>query len=287
MKYQLSIIILSYNTKNYLEKTLASIKRKAEWQVMVVDNASSDGSVEMLRKQFPGVEVIVNSQNLGFAAGNNVGIKRAQGKYVMLLNSDMEIGDEALETLVAFLENHLQVGAVGPKLVLADGAIDLACHRGFPTPWNALTYFVRLEQFFPNSRWLGGYHRSLEDFGKAHPVEVICGGAMMVRKKVIDDVGYLDERFFLYAEDIDWCQRIWQAGWQVYYVSEAKIVHFKSRSGKRVEGERVRRSVSRHHFFMTMKQYYDKYYSHQPRWFRQLVHWGIDVVSRGATKVKL
>ena len=288
MKIKLSIIVLSFNTKDYLKQTLKSIKEKKDWELVVVDNGSEDGSVEMVKKSFPHAKLYETGKNLGFAGGNNVGIKKAKGKYVMLLNSDTVVVDDALEKMVDYLEEHKKVGAVGPKFVLSDGAIDMACHRGLPTPWNAVAYFLKLEQLFPNSKLFGGYHRSWEDFESIHEVPVICAGAMIVRRKVVDEVGILDDSFFLYAEDIDWCKRIYDAGWKLVYNPEAKIIHYKSKSGKSKEGLKAHKtkSFANFYFFDTMKKYYDKHYTHHPNWFRRLVKFGVDVLSGGASKGK-
>jgi len=280
----LSIIVLSYNTKDYLKQTLSSIKKNKNWQIIVVDNNSKDGSAKMVEKKFSHVKLIHNQKNLGFAGGNNVGIKTAKGKYIMLLNSDTQIVDNALEDLITYLNNHQDVGAITPKFVLPNGSIDLACHRGFPTPWNALSYFLKLEQLFPNFNFFAGYHRTWEDFNTTHQVEVISAGAMMVRKEVIDTIGLLDERFFLYAEDIDWCKRIHDAGWKIIYHPKATIIHHKSKSGKTKEdlSAHQTKSVSKYHFFNTMKQYYDKHFTHHPKWLKKFVKFGIEFFSGGA-----
>ena len=286
---KLSIVVLSYNTKKLLEQTLRSIPENDKWEVIVVDNGSDDGSFEMLKSKYKKVKTIRNSKNLGFAGGNNVGIKASQGKYVMLLNSDTKIINDSIEKMVGYLEKNKEVGAVGPKLMLPDGAIDLACHRSFPTPWNALSYFLKLEQTMPNSKTFGGYHRTWEDFNESHDVEVISAGAMMVRREVIDEVGLLDEQFFLYGEDIDWCKRIYDAGWRIVYLPESVIIHFKSQSGKSKSGKKAKetKNISRYHFFNTMKQYYEKHYPNQPKWFKSFVKLGVDVFSGGISRKKI
>jgi hypothetical protein len=283
---KLSIIVLSFNTKDYLKQTLESIKKNKDWELIVVDNGSSDGSPEMVKKRYPHARLIETGRNLGFAGGNNVGIKEAKGKHVMLLNSDTVVIDDALEKMVAYLDKHKDVGAIGPKFVLSDGGIDLACHRGEPTPWNALAYFLKLEQMFPTSKLFAGYHRTWEDFDTVHEVPIMSAGAMIVRKEVIDEVGYLDDNFFLYAEDIDWCKRIHDAGWKLIYFPKSKIIHHKSKSGKAKEGLAAHKtkSFSNYYFFDTMKQYYEKHYSHHPFWFRRFVKFGVDLVSMGASR---
>lgn len=278
---KLSIVILNYNTKDFLKNALASIKKKREWEVIVIDNASTDGSIKMVAEKFPWVKYIVNQKNSGFAAGNNVGLKKAKGEYLMLLNSDTKVINDALEKLVHFLDTHPDAGVVTPKLILPDGAIDLACHRGFPTPWNSLAYFVKLEQTFPNNRLFAGYHRSWEDFTITHEVDAVSGAALMTRRVVTDEVGLLDEAFFLYAEDIDWCKRIKDHGWKIVYYPDAEILHYKSASGKAKGGERgdAERKEAKYHFRNTMKQYFDKHYQY-PFFIKKAIHAIIDIFSK-------
>lgn len=271
---KISIIILNYNTADYLEQTLRSIKPLPNQEIIVVDNASTDNSVDLVRKNFPSVKLIINQKNIGFSAGNNVGIRQAKGKHIVLLNSDTQIIDDAISTLSAYLDTHPKAGIVGPKLLLPDGAIDLASHRGFPTPWNAFTYFAKLEQIFPNHKVFSGYHQTWKDFNHTHPVDAISGAVLMIRQQVINDIGLLDENFFLYGEDLDWCKRAKDAGWEVIYHPQAVVIHHKSVSGKKKSGKSAAdtRKSSRHHFFTTMKQYYEKHYQHHPKPLRFIIH---------------
>jgi len=277
----LSIIILSYNTKDLLAQTLSSIPRNPTWEIIVVDNASTDGSLEMVLKKYTYVKTIQNQINRGFAAGNNLGLKIAQGKYILLLNSDTKIIDDALDHMINFLDRHPHIGALTPKVMLPDGAVDLACHRGLPTIWNSFTYFAKLEQLFPSIALFAGYHQTHLDFDKPHRIEATAATAMMVRRSVIEKVGKFDERFFLYAEDLDWCKRINDAGYEIYYYPRSVVMHFKSQSGKRRqndshEDQQIKRE-SLHHFYDTMKQYFDKHYGHKyPKPVQYLIHKAID-----------
>jgi GT2 family glycosyltransferase len=278
----LSIIILSFNTKELLKNTLKSIPGNKNWQIIVVDNASNDRSVEMVASKFPHVQIIQNDKNLGFAAGNNIGIKQSSSKYIMLLNSDTEIVGNAIEDMLDYLDEHHETAIITPKVVLEDGAIDLACHRGMPTPWNAFTYFSQLERLFPNSKAFGGYHQTHKNFETTHHIEATAATAIIVRKSAIDKVGLLDERFFLYAEDLDWCKRMTDAGYQITYFPKATILHHKSQSGKkRTVKDKNHSSIksdSHHHFYATMKQFYHKHYQDEyPRWIQKLVFMGIDL----------
>ncbi len=275
---KLSIIILNYNTKNLLIQTLKSISPKLTHEIIVVDNASTDGSTQAVINQFPDVKLIQSTKNLGFAAGNNLGLKKAKGQYLLLLNSDTQVVGDALEKAVTYLETHPQVGLLTPKLLLPDGAIDLSCHRGFPTPINSLLYFSHLASRFPNSRLLSGYHQTYKDFDQTHPIDVISGAAMFIRRQVIDEIGLLDERFFMYAEDIDFCLRAHQAGWQTLYFPEAVIIHHKGASGSKHTDQTLRAST-RAHFYTTMKQYFSKHYRYPPP-LRFLVNTTIDLVHK-------
>ena len=283
----LSVIIISYNTKDLTLKCLDSIFSLSlstvhcSLEVIVVDNASQDGSVTMIEKKFPQVHLIVNHQNFGFAKANNQALKIAQGDYLLLLNSDAQIQTEAICELISYLNSHPRVAAVTPKVVLPDGKIDPACHRGLPTPWNALTYFSKLEKLFPHSRLFSGYHQSHLDLSTAHPVEATSATALLVRKTALDEIGLFDERFFFYAEDLDWCKRCHDAGWEIHYDPAAIAVHHKSASGKGKRLDPITQKQTTEHFYETMKQYYDKhYFSKYPRWLRQLIFLGIDLKKR-------
>lgn len=275
---ELSIIIISYNTKDLLRQCLLSIDTDPQTQIIVVDNASNDGSSAMVLKEFPQVLLIQSPINQGFAAANNVGLKVATGQYVLLLNSDTQVKPPALSILMRFLKHHQQAGAVTPQVILPDGAIDLACHRGMPTPWNAFTYYTKLESLFPHSKFFAGYHQTYQDFTKPHPVSATAMTAMMLKRPVIDKVGLLDDAFFLYGEDLDYCQRLTDHGYQIWYVPNAVVMHHKSASGKKNRQNPAQRHESIRHFYETMKQFYEKHYQKKyPRWVRQLVYWGIDI----------
>ena len=154
------------------------------------------------------IDLITNKTNVGFAAANNQGIRASRGRYVLLLNSDTEVASGALSELVGYMDEHRGVGAMTARVNLADGSIDPACHRGFPTPWASLTYFIGLERLFPSTRLFGQYHQGYKSMGETHDVDCISGAFFLIRRSVIDTIGLLDEKFFMYGEDIDWCFRI-------------------------------------------------------------------------------
>jgi GT2 family glycosyltransferase len=273
----ISIIILSYNTKDLLKQTLDSLCHKnfSDREYFVVDNASTDGSPQMVKKDYPWVTLIANHDNKGFAAANNQAIKIAKGKYLVLLNSDTEVIDDALGDIARYLDNHPDVGAITPKIMLTNGQLDPACHRGMPTPWRSFCYFAGLEKLFPTSRLFGGYHQAYLDLNTTHVIETSAATGFMVRKQMVDEIGMLDEAFFLYGEDLDWCMRMNQANWKIVYFADATIIHYKSQSGKKNKKSKTK-SAATHHFYNTMYQFYEKHYSKTyPTWVRQLVYAGI------------
>jgi len=291
----LSVIILNFNTRNFLEQCLQSVAESkgfnaGELEVIVVDNGSTDGSKEMVlssraksrdptRKLLARNDVILieNKTNLGFEGGNNAGIKQAKGKYLLLLNSDTTVYSDTLIKMVKFADGLPELGAATCRVELPSGKIDPACHRGFPTPGSAFTYLSGLEKIFPRLRLFSGYHQGWKNLDEPHQVDVIAGSFFLIPKKVADKVGLLDESFFMYGEDIDWCWRIKQAGYQIWYNPEAKIIHYKKQSGRargqmsEVRGQRseVRRRAD-FHFVYTMEQFYRKHYIEK---YPKLVNW--------------
>lgn len=272
---KLSIIIVNYNTRKYLLAALQSIKvskDKIAKEVIVVDNASTDGSASLA--------AIKNKHNLGYATANNQGIKKARGEFILLLNSDTKILPETLQTMVDFMDEHPDVGVSTCRVELEDGSLDPACHRGFPTPWASLTYFLGLEKISLQSKLFAQYHQSWKNFGVPHEIDTPAGAFYLIRKKVIDQVGLLDENYFMYAEDIDWSLRIKQAGWKIMYVPDTKIIHYKKKSGRDTTDPHLRSRTSGH-FFQTMKLFYDKHYKDRYPWaIRQLTLFGIWIVSK-------
>lgn len=265
----LSIIIVSYNTRDLLEGCLASLfaaqTGRDRWKVIVVDNASTDDSVGMTKQRFPHVHIIENKKNIGFSAGNNVGIKKSKGKAILLLNSDTQVSAGAIQEILAYLMHHPDVGVATCKLSRPDGSMDPACHRGFPTPWAAFTYFLGLENLFPTSRFFGSYHQGYKDLSRPHEIESPSGAFYLVRREVIDEVGLLDEKFFMYGEDLDWSYRIKHAGWKIMFYPYATVLHKKWQSGKAHTNE-VQRRITQKHFFDAMRLFYKKHYQKRYGW---------------------
>jgi len=259
----ISIIILSYNTCDLTLQCLTALSKttwgQVEKEIIVVDNASNDETVERIKKKFSGVKVIQNSKNIGFAAGNNIGIRQAKGKYILLLNSDTEVNSMTVRTMIEFMDTHPKAGASTCKLILSDGSMDPACHRGFPTPWNGFSYYAKLELIFPKTTLFGGYHMGYEDLAVPHEIDAISGAFFMVRKEVVQKVGLLDEAYFMYAEDIDWAYRIKEQGWQIWFNPNVTALHYKKKSG-RGHGDKKQRIESYIHFLTYNKLFYTKHY---------------------------
>ncbi|MEI6166054.1 MAG: glycosyltransferase family 2 protein [bacterium] len=224
---KISVIIVSWNAKDFLRNCLASIYKNSGTligEVIVVDNASTDGSPEMVTKEFPGVTVIRSSNNLGFACGNNLGIKQASHDYLALVNSDVIVHPGCFETLTAFLEHHEEAGLVGPKVLDREDRLQSTCRR-FPTLMNTICRALALDHALQRWPLLSREMTPLSHFTESD-VEVLSGCFWLARRKAVDVVGGLDERFFFYAEDVDWCKRFRDAGWRIMFIPQASATHF-------------------------------------------------------------
>ena len=233
---QISIIIVNYNVCEFLRHALVSLQkamRGIRGEIIVVDNASDDGSVEMLRRDFPRVAVIASKSNGGFAKANNMAMKKAKGEYFLLINPDTIVQEDTLHVMMKFFEENPDVGLAGCKILNPDGSFQLACRRSVPTAWVAFTKISGLSTLFPRSRLFGRYNLTYLSPDESYEVDAVSGSFMMVRNKVFKQVGGLDENFFMYGEDLDWCFRIQQAGWKNYYVHSTKIIHYKGESTRR------------------------------------------------------
>lgn len=253
----LSVIIVSYNTKDLLKQTIQSVidnTKDIEYEIFVTDNNSSDDSVEMVKKDYPKVNLIESKENLGFPKGNNIAIKRATGRYILLLNSDTKVIGECLQNCIKYMDKHREIGALGCKVELPSGKLDHACKRGFPTPEASLYYLLKLNKFFPDKKKFGKYTMSYVKDNEVAEVDSLMGAFMMIPKKVVDEVGMLDEEFFMYGEDIDWCFRIKKAGYKVLYYPVEKIIHYKGSSSKK------KRAKTTYEFHRAMILFYNKHY---------------------------
>ncbi|MDD5415977.1 MAG: glycosyltransferase family 2 protein [Candidatus Daviesbacteria bacterium] len=294
---ELSIIILNYNVKDLLLRCLESIfQSKGEldrWQVIVVDNASSDGSVEAVKEKYKTashsssgnvVELVENRENLGFAAGNNVGVKYAKAPVVLFLNPDTVIVDHVIQKSLEVLFSNPDYGALTCRVELPDGRLDYSCHRGFPTPWNSLMFFSGLSKLFPRSPIFSGYTVSYLDVRKAHEIDCATGAFLLVRKIAGDQINWWDTDYFWNGEDIEFCYCLKMKGWKIYFYPEVKIIHYKGSSSglwktaalKVSKEKRLKIAV---HGVSAMRIFYKKhYYKKYPPLFRDFVLWGIKLL---------
>lgn len=294
VKPELSIVILNYNVKELLLNCLDSIfqsKGKLDrWQVIVVDNASSDGSVEAVRKKYGSpstplrVDLIENKSNLGFAAGNNIGVKKAQAPVILFLNPDTIIKGHAIQKSLEKLLSDPDIGALSCKVELPDGRLDYSCHRGFPTPWNAFAYFSGLSKLFPRSPLFAGYSASYLNPNEPHEIDCISGSFLMVRKIAGEQIHFWDTDYFFNGEDIEFCYSLREKGWKIYYYPEVKIIHFKGSSSglwqtSAKEVERKTKVNAATHAASAMRIFYKKHHYHSyPFLFREFALWGIKLL---------
>ena len=232
----ISIIIVNYNVKYFLEQCLHSVQRGSgdlQTEVFVVDNNSVDGSCAMVQEKFPDVNLIRNDQNLGFSAANNQAIKKSTGRYVLLLNPDTVIEEDTLIKCVGYMDEHPDSGGLGVKMIDGKGDFLPESKRSLPTPRVAFYKIFGLSRLFPRSRVFGRYHLGYLDKDRIHQVEILCGAFMMLRKSALDEVGLLDEDFFMYGEDIDMSYRLLNAGYKNIYYPESTIIHYKGESTKK------------------------------------------------------
>ena len=275
-----SVVIVNYKVRELLHDCLRSVEAALaglRGEVWVVDNASGDGSVEMVRADFPWVRLIANEQNRGYGAANNQAIGPARGRYVLVLNPDTKLPPHAIVDTIAEMEAHPDIGALGPKLVLADGSLDKACRRSFPSPEVAFYRLFGLARLFPRHRRFARYN--LLDVDEDTPLDVdsVVGAFMLVRRVVIQQVGMFDEAFRLYGEDLDWAFRIKQAGWRVRYHPAVVVLHLKGQSS------RQRPVTSIRLFYDAMHTFYDKHYAGEHSGpFNAMIHLGISAHEKAA-----
>lgn len=231
----ISIVILNYRSKGLVKqclKTIALTRPRVSHEVIVVDNGSGDGVGGMLAASFPGAAFVASPDNLGYAAGNNLGVRAAKGRHVVIMNPDITVRPGALEAMVAFMDANKDVGIIGPKLVHPDGSLDPSCYR-FPTYAIPVYRRTPLGRLAAGRRAVSDYLMEDYDHETSRDVDWLLGAVLMVRREALEAVGSLDERFFLYFEDTDWCRRFWQAGWRVVYFTGAKMVHYHERRSAR------------------------------------------------------
>lgn len=262
----ISIIIVNYNTKELLKKCVESVKntcRNAE--IIVVDNASTDGSSEVIKAL--GVKYVLLKENLGFSKANNIGIKEATGEAILFLNPDTVVLGKTLDRCFEFLQKNQDTGAVGCKVVLAEGGMDKACKRKFPTPFNSFCTLSKISKVFPRL----GYNLTYFDDNGVYEVDCLVGAFMMCSRKAIEVTGGFDEDFFMYGEDIDLCLRIKKAGLKIWYLGDVEIIHVKGAVGKRSK-------KAKEAFYDSMSIYYKKHF--KKGIFTALVDIGVKILKK-------
>lgn len=275
----LGIIIVNWNTCDYLERCLATVYDSIgdfTYEAVVVDNASDDDSVAMVQEKFPQAKLIASDENLGYPKGNNIGLKhlgyRGVGdvdseapRYALLLNPDTEVPPDALFRIVQFMDSRPDVGVAGPKLILIDGSLDKACRRGFPTPAVSFYHYAGLAKLFPKSERFGRYNMTFADPDEELEVDSVVGAYMQVRKEVIEQVGLLDETFFMYGEDLDWAYRAKEAGWKVWYYPDVHVKHVKRAASRKS-------AKAQFEFWRAMLIFYRKHFRKTtPLWLHTII----------------
>lgn len=294
-KPELSIIIVNYNTSALLKDCLTSIYKGMlppnGVEVIVVDNASHDDSVNMIEKNFRQVKIISNKENLGFAKANNLGVAATQCPYVLFLNSDTVLNRLSLVKPLKYLKNHPSVGALTIKLYLKNGEIDIDNHRGYPTPWASLSHFSGLAKIFPKSSLFNYYHLGHESYDRIHSIPVAAGSYLMMPTKLFRQIGGWDEAYFFYGEDIDLCYRINQAGYKIVYYPKTSALHLKgASSGLRKETKGLAKPPKETRVRVAkasveaMEIFYKKFYSQK---YPQLLTWFVLLAIRGRGMIRV
>ena len=289
---KLSIIIVSYNTKELLQKCLDSLVSSYShefntklYEIIVVDNNSIDDSAAFIQSKFPQVILIQNKTNQGFSKANNAGVKKSKGTYVLFLNPDTEVNKNTLLYMLDFMEKNPNVGVLTCQVLLPDGKLDDASHRGFPTPWRALCHFSGLGKLFPHSLLFDGYHLGYKNMNVAHEIDACAGAFLLIRRDAGEKVRWFDEDYFWYGEDLDLCFKVKKEGWKIMYVPDVSILHhkgaasgFKKRTAHLAKiDEETKKKITQARFNV-MRIFYKKHYQRvYPQWVTTIVLWGIIV----------
>jgi N-acetylglucosaminyl-diphospho-decaprenol L-rhamnosyltransferase len=279
----LSIVIVSWNVRDLLRRCLQSVVTEAlpspddgvfrmgnwEVEILLVDNASTDGSSEMVRDEFPQIHLIANDENQGFTAANNQGLTLSQGRYLLLLNPDTEIVGDALGAMIGYAQANGEVGALGPRLLNPDGSPQ-SSRRRFPTLSTALVESTVVQEWWDDNRILRRYYMADTPDDAIQRVDWIVGACLLIRRQAYEQVGGLDEGFFMYSEELDWCRRIKSAGWEIVYLPTATIIHHEGKSSEQVV-------PARHIYFQSSKvRYFRKHHgafqAEALRWFLLLTY---------------
>lgn len=286
-KIKLSVVIVNFNTRELLKQCLASLPKREDYQIIVVDNASTDGSVAMVKKEFEWVELVESPTNDGFTKNNNKAKGKAVGEYILFLNSDTKAFDGTLEKSVKFLDENLEAGIVTCLTVLPDGSLYYACHRGFPTPWNSLCYFSGLAKIFPKIKLFSGYTATYLPIDKTHEIDACSGTFLMIRRKILEEINWFDEEYYSYGEDIEMCFRTKELGYKVMFLPTVKLMHYwgassglKSTSRDVTTAEKENSDRWNKARYQAMKIFYDKHYRKRyPEIFRFIIFGAIKAIN--------
>ena len=280
---ELSIIIVNWNTSELLRKCLASIRSSTpsvSFEIIVVDNASSDDSAAMVRQYFQEVELIENSENLGYAEGNNQAIEKARGDYLLLLNPDTEVKCDTIDNLLEFARAHPSAGAVGCRLIGNDGEVQRSC-RGFPKPWGVFCEYTGLSRLFPNSRRFGAYRMKYFDYKHEAEVDQPMASCLIISRKAFEDIGVFDKEFPIFFNEVDWCFRARQGGWSIHFTPTAEVLHHGGASTKQAGLEMKRES------HRALKRFYEKHYKNEiPGPIYRFIMFAIEMNSRITSRAK-
>lgn len=243
----ISVVIVSYNTQELLEKCLTSLTKSLKnlkSEIFVIDNNSLDESAGMVRKKFPRVNLIANKQNRGFAKANNQALTKVKGKYILILNPDTQIMPDTVAKMIEYMNNSSKVAVATCRVELPNGTLDKDCRRLFPTPWRSFTHFSGLSGLFKGSGLFDQYYMGNISDKKEHEIDSCVGAFMIVRKNAMDKIGLFDEDFFFYGEDLDWCWRFKEKGYKVFYTPVTKIIHYKgAASGMKASSKHVTKAT--------------------------------------------
>jgi hypothetical protein len=289
---KLSIIIVNYNSFQYVQDALRSLvgRNKSlpnKWEILVIDNASTEAvDSEELKKIIPSLKLIRNDENSGFSKANNKAIQFSTAEYILLLNPDTKVSQESIEGLISFMDAHPRAGVSSPFVKLPNGDLDDASHRGFPTPWRAFCYFIGFSSLFPNSMLFNGYHLGYKKMDKSHQIDSAVGACMLIRTKAGERVNWLDEDYFWYGEDLDFCYRLKKQGWEIWFVPEISIFHYKgvtsgikSHSKNISTADKTTRNNAQKARFDAMELFYKKHYVQKyPRIMTWMVFMGIRIL---------
>lgn len=277
-KIKLSIVIVNYNTDKYLSECVKSVYNnklpQENFEIIIIDNASASFPKAVLQEKFPKLKIIVSRKNIGFAKANNIGINSSCGDYILLLNPDTVLSTDTLAKMLEYIENNPRVGIATCKVLMQSGELDDACHRGFPTPLNALFYFSGLSDIFPKNKIINGYHLGYQNMDKTHEIDSCAGAFMIIRRQAGEEMDWLDEDYFWYGEDIDICYKMKQRNWKIMYVPTTSITHYKGVSAgikKHIKDistadnkTQIYATIAR---FEAMRIFYEKHYQkNYPKW---------------------